>query len=67
MLGKFEDEYYDLVLNKVKTESVAKNIVFKIIEDLTDRRGLEQQFNNFDDDIQEEIVSKWIEIVEKSL
>ena len=45
----------------------AKRIVFNLISDLTDRRGLRQEWDQIDEDIQEEIIQTWIDIVEKEL
>ena len=60
------DEYYDHVLNKSRAVG-AKAIVFDLIHDLTDRRGLKQEFNQIDDEIQDEIIGTWINIVNKNL
>jgi hypothetical protein len=43
--------------------SDAKRIVEAIIDDLTDRSGLKQEWWGIDREIQEEIKQKWIEIV----
>ncbi len=45
----------------------AEKIVKEILADLTDRRGLRQEWENIDDDIQEEIKSEWIKIVRSNL
>lgn len=47
--------------------SKAKEIVNAIIADLTDRRGLRQEWEQIDSDIQEDIRQEWIEIVETAL
>lgn len=44
-------------------KKTAEKIVDKIIEDLTDRRGLRQEYEQIDDDIQKEIKDTWINIV----
>ena len=59
---KYGDSYYDHVLNKKKTEGNLGK-VFDIIHDLNDRRGLRQEWEEIDDDIQEEIIEKWLEIL----
>jgi hypothetical protein len=46
------------------THAEARKIVKKIIADLTDRRGLRQEWEGIDDDIQKEIIEKWTDIVE---
>lgn len=42
--------------------SKAEIIIDAIIEDLTDRRGLRQAWEDIDEDIQQEIRNVWIEI-----
>ena len=41
----------------------AKIIVDGIIKDLTDRRGLRQEWDQLDDEIQQEINDTWVAIV----
>lgn len=42
---------------------IAGNMVDGIILDLTSRSGLENEWENIDEDIQDEIRSKWIDII----
>lgn len=63
MDGKFSDEYYDYTLKGVEPSTEAKKAVFSIIEDLSDRRGLRQEFENIDSDVQDEIIETWIDLV----
>jgi hypothetical protein len=58
-----KDRYHDYTLNGLGV-TTAEAIVFDIVSDLTDRRGLRQEWDNIDDDIQEEIIKKWVYIVE---
>lgn len=51
----------------MKTKDIAKIIVNSIIADLTDRRGLRQEWEYIDSEIQNEIEKTWIEIVQKVL
>lgn len=61
--SKHYDKYYDHVLDKNKTSgSLGK--VFDIITDLTDRRGLRQEWESIDADIQDEIINNWKTIIE---
>lgn len=63
--SKHHDTYYDHVLNKRKrTGTLAK--VYDIIADLSDRRGLSQEWENIDGDIQDEIVEKWVSIIDNN-
>ena len=66
MLGKYSDEYYEYILNGVEPDNKSKKAIFDIISDLTDRNGVGNEFEAIDDDIQEEIVKKWINIVENT-
>jgi len=55
--------YYSHVLeNKKASGSIAK--VYDIISDLTDRRGLKNEWNAIDGGIQDEIIDVWQKIIE---
>ena len=64
--SEYYDEYYDYILKGIQPSCPAKMVVFDIISDLTDRRGLKQAFNDVDGDIQDDIIEDWIAIVKKS-
>lgn len=53
--------------SKKATEQVAKKIVAAILADLTDRRGLKQEWNQTDPKIQREIRAEWRAIVAAEL
>jgi hypothetical protein len=63
--SKHYKAYYAQVLKgkRAKDKSLAK--VFDIITDLTDRSGLQNEWENIDGDIQDEIIEKWKNIIEK--
>ncbi len=42
-----------------------KKIVEAIIDDLSDRRGLGNEWEQIDEDVQKEIIDKWIGIIKK--
>lgn len=44
-------------------DTVARKIVWKIVEDLSDRRGLRQEWEQIDKETQKEIKEKWGKIV----
>lgn len=46
---------------------VVDTIVNRIINDLTDRRGLRQTFESFDFEIQGEIINTWKQIIIEEL
>lgn len=64
------DEYYDYALRHSDPEYMPakvdpeKSIMYAILADLRDRRGLRQEFEACDQDIQEEIMAKWLEIIQ---
>ena len=60
---KLMDEYYEHILDKVD-HGEAKNKAFKILSDVKNRRGWRQEWDNFDDDVREEILETWIKILE---
>jgi hypothetical protein len=45
----------------------AEKIVNEILADLTDRSGLQNEWEQIDDGIQEEIKSEWIKIVRDNM
>ena len=65
--SKYCDEYYDYVLKDIEPSSKTKKAVFNIIHDLTDRRGLKQEFSQIDGDIQDEIIDNWINQIDSAL
>ena len=76
MTNKYSDKYYDFVLKTnpdrkykytIEEYTVEEKIIFSIIRDFTDRRGLRQGWENIDDDIQDEIIETWLEITKKQL
>jgi hypothetical protein len=46
------------------SKGFAETVVDKIIANLRDRRGLRQEWEQIDEEIQEEIRQDWIKIVE---
>ncbi|HLO91533.1 MAG TPA: hypothetical protein VK172_10255 [Lentimicrobium sp.] len=63
--SKHYHAYYDHANGRKKASgSIAK--VYDIISDLTDRRGLRQEWEEIDGDIQDEIIAKWKEIIDKA-
>jgi len=61
--SKYYDQYYAFVLNKVSPTDHRLESVFRIIADLTDRRGLKHEFRRIDSDIQDEIIETWVECI----
>lgn len=56
--------YYDYVLrDKPAKVDPEKDIVYAIVHDLRDRRGLRQEFEACDPDIKDEIMTTWLGIV----
>lgn len=63
--SKHYDAYYNHVSDKQKASgTIAK--VYDLISDISDRRGLRQEWEQIDGDIQDEIIEKWSKIVEGS-
>jgi len=48
-------------------ERIATRCVDNILKDMTDRRGLRQEWDNIDEDIQEEIKEEWRQIIIREL
>lgn len=42
---------------------VTHQILFELVSDLTDRKGLRQAWEEIDHQIQEEILAEWLEII----
>lgn len=51
----------------IKDLSISKKILFKIVNDLTDRAGLDNYWWNIDGEIREEILTAWLAIIEQEL
>jgi len=66
-VNKFDQKYYDFIFKKNVNITKEEKIIFDIVYDLSDRRGLKQEWDNIDDDVKEEIIQKWINIVKKYL
>jgi hypothetical protein len=62
--SKHYEAYYKHVLEGKKTKGTLGK-VFDIITDLSDRRGLRQEWEQIDGDIQDEIIDIWVKIIEK--
>ena len=48
-------------------KKLSKNIISDIIKDIIDRRGLSQEWDMIDKDIQKEIKHEWCEIIDSHL
>ena len=49
------------------TEIAARRAVKRIVRDLSDRRGLGDEWGSLYDDVREEIVNEWTAIVEEEI
>ncbi len=59
---------YDAYTYDNNSEGISKEeqIVFDIIADIKDRRGLKSEWNSIDEDIVEEIIEKWTGVVKNN-
>ncbi len=51
----------------MQIKDFAEKVVEKIVYDLSDRRGLRQEWEGIDDEIQKEIKSVWRSIINEEL
>ncbi len=49
------------------TMSTAEKIAWEILQDVTDRRGWSQEWDQFEDDIRNEIFATFVKIAEKGI
>ena len=56
----YEELNINLVAVRVEKKDKSEDVVEAIIKDFTDRRGLRQEWEQIDEDIQEEIKERWI-------
>ena len=56
--SKYHNDYFNHVSGKKKTKGTL-GIVFDIIADISDRRGLKQEWEQIDGGIQDEIIETW--------
>lgn len=54
-------------LGEYKPDEITENIVKNIYSDVTDRRGIKQEFYKCDDEVIQEIKHSWSEIIKKEL
>ena len=67
-MQRYSDKYYSLVNDQQEDGlTTEEKIVFRFIEDFTDRRGMGDEWDEIDDEIQDEIIETWIDIVKKQL
>ena len=53
------DEFYENM-----PDTKAKKVLFGIMNNLTDRRGLSQEWDAIDPDVKNEMLITWLEIIE---
>jgi hypothetical protein len=64
------EEYWEWAVRILKGEAhpdKAKTILFRIVSDFTDRRGLRQEWEQIDNGIQDEIMQEWLGIIERGI
>ena len=59
------EKYYMYLESGKKEGTNSERILFEILHDFTDRRGLRQEWEQIDEDIQNEILQKWFDIINK--
>jgi hypothetical protein len=61
--GEYDDSR-DIRKTEVYSQmSVAERIAFKLLEDITDRRGWRQEWDQFEDRVKEEIFQEFVKII----
>lgn len=60
-------KYYEAYHAWQQPDTAAKKAVFGIIADLTDRAGLKDVFRDIEAHTQDEIIEKWMNIVERAM
>jgi hypothetical protein len=61
--SKHYKAYIKHVLEKEKATGTI-GIVYDLIDDISDRRGLKHEWNQIDGEVQDEIINAWVKIVE---
>jgi hypothetical protein len=57
-------EEYENHVSGGSTVSWSKRALFRIVSDITGRSGLGNEWEQIDEEIQEEIMAEWLEIIE---
>lgn len=65
LTAQYYDWFHKRVTGEVFSLGSAKDLLFDLLSDLTDRRGLRQEFEGIDSDVQEEILEAWLQIIRK--
>jgi hypothetical protein len=60
----FVERYWNYIKDG-KTECREEKVLFEILKDFTDRRGLGQEWSQIDEEIQNEILEIWYDIITK--
>ncbi len=66
-LLKEYDEWSIRIMRGEKHPDKAKQILFSLVNDFADRRGLRQEWDQIDSDIQDEILHEWLEIIQQGM
>lgn len=61
------EKFYEYASGKNKDVFKDEAIVFEILNDMTDRREFRHTFDQSDDEIKEEIIQTWLNIVKTKL
>jgi hypothetical protein len=61
-----KDRYYTYILGK-SNPPIEEKIVFSLLRDIVDRRGLKQAWDQIDKKEQDKIINAWIDIVKLKL
>jgi hypothetical protein len=56
-----------IVMKDLPTKQIAERAVREILFDLTDRSGLQNEWDSFDDEVKDEIIAKWQSIVGRAV
>jgi len=56
-----------MVMKELPTKQIAERAVREILFDLTDRSGLQNEWDSFDDEVRDEIIASWQGIVERAV
>lgn len=63
--SKYKKQYYDHISGEVPVLGVLGK-VFNLVSDISDRSGIDNEWDNIDCDVQDEIIDEWFQIISKN-
>ncbi len=64
LMQQYQNYSHQAYAHRKSTWGISEQILFEIVDDMLGRRGLRQEFESYDELIQDEILAEWLAIIE---